>query len=127
MPLSDFRPQELVNRCQTVMAHAWMVRTFIKHSDEVEDFPELMEIVRTVFDTARALETREGDPAGYFRMLGKKLGKLRKAAAQFRIDAETASTHTNFKQAVISIDACVEELESLQKAGGEAFAELSSS
>ena len=60
-------------------------------------------------------------------MLGKKLGKLRKATEQFRIDAETASTHTNFKQAVISIDACVAELESLQKAGGEALAELSSS
>jgi hypothetical protein len=119
MAPSELTPQELVNRCQTVMAHAWMVRTFIKHSDEIEDFPELMGIVRAVFDTARALETREGDPAGYFHMLGKKLGKLRKAAEQFRIDAETASTHTNFKQAVISIDACVAELESLQKAGGE--------
>jgi hypothetical protein len=127
MGLSDFIPQELVNRCQTVMAHAWMVRTFIKHSDEVDDFPELMGIVRAVFDTARALETREGDPAGYFHLLGKKLGKLRKAAEQFRIDAESASTHTNFKQAVISMNACVKELESLQKAGGEFLAELSSS
>ena len=34
----------LVNRSQKVMAHAWMIRTFIKHSDEVEDFPELNEI-----------------------------------------------------------------------------------
>ena len=127
MTFSDFTPQELMNRCQAVMAHAWMVRTFIKHSDEVEDFPELMGIVRAVFDTARALGTREGDPAAYFRMLGKKLGKLRKAAEQFCIDAETASTHTNFKQAVISMNACVEELESLKKAGGDALAELSSS
>ena len=117
MPVSDFTLQELVNRCQTVMAHAWMVRTFIKHSDEVEDFPELMGIARAVFDVSRALETRVDDPAGYFRMLGKKLGKLRKAAAQFQTDAETASTHTNFKQAVISIDACVDELETLHQAG----------
>ena len=121
MTPSEFTPQELVNRCQTVMAHAWMVRTFIKHSDEIEDFPELMGIVRAVFDTARALATREGDPAGYFHMLRKKLGTLRKAAEQFRIDSETASTHTNFKQAVISMDACVVELESLQKAGSEAL------
>ena len=127
MALSDLTPQELVNRCQTVMAHAWMVRTFIKHSDEVEDFPELMGIVRAVFDTARALETREGDPAGYFHMLGKKLGKLRKAAEQFRIDAETASTHTNFKQAVISMDACVEELQSLQRDGQDALRKIASS
>ena len=31
----------LVTASQKVMAHAWMVRTFIKHSDEVEDFPEI--------------------------------------------------------------------------------------
>ncbi len=127
MSPSELTPQELVNRCQTVMAHAWMVRTFIKHSDEIEGFPELMGIVRAVFDTARALETREGDPAGYFHMLGKKLGKLRKAAEQFRIDAETASTHTNFKQAVISMDACVEELKSLQRRGQEALSKIASS
>jgi len=113
-------PQTLdavVARCQTVMAHAWMVRTFVKHSSEIEDFPELMGIVRSVFDTSRALETRVGDPAGYLAMLRKKLGKLRAAAAQFRIDAPLASSHTNFQQAVISIDACVDELARLLELG----------
>ena len=95
------------------MAHAWMVRTFVKHSPEVEDFPELMEIVRTVFDAARALETRVGDPPGYLHMLRKKIGGLRKAAAQFRDDAPKASSHTNFQQAVLSIEACVRELEAV--------------
>lgn len=104
---------DLVARCQQVMAHAWMVRTFVKHSEEIEDFPELMGIVRTVFDTCRALETRSDDPPGYIRMLGKKLGKLRAAAAQFRSDALQASAHTNFQQAVVSMDACVAELEHL--------------
>lgn len=108
---------EVVERCQVVMAHAWMVRTFIKHSDEIEDFPELMGIVRAVFDTARALETRLADPAGYLRMLNKKLGKLRAAAEQFRSDAIAASAHTNFQQAVISMDACVGELEELLQTG----------
>jgi len=93
------------------MAHAWMVRTFIKHSDEVEDFPELMGIVRAVFDTARALETRISDPRGYLHMLRKKIGKLRSAAEQFRHDAPIASDHTNFKQAVLSMDACIAELQ----------------
>jgi hypothetical protein len=106
-------PNQILERCQTVMAHAWMVRTFIKHSDEVEDFPELMGIVRGVFDTSRALETRVADPAAYFKMLNKKIGKLRKAAEQFRIDAPEASIHTNFQQAVISMDACVAELQKL--------------
>jgi len=108
---------QIVERCGKVMAHAWMVRTFIKHCEEAEDFPELMGIVRSVFDTSRALETRVGDPAGYFKMLGKKIGKLRKAAGQFRIDAAEASTHMNFQQAVVSIDACVAELQDLLDAG----------
>src|SRR5436190_22957366 len=94
-----------VAESERIMAHAWMVRTFVKHSTEVEEFPELMQIVRTVFDTARALETRIDDPAGYLHMLHKKVGKLRKAAETFRHDAPLASDHTNFKQAVISIDA----------------------
>jgi hypothetical protein len=88
-----------------------MVRTFVKHSPEVEDFPELMQIVRTVFDISRALETRVDDPAGYRHLLGKKLGKLRKAADQFRKDAPVASSHTNFEQAVRSIDGCVAALD----------------
>jgi hypothetical protein len=100
-------------RCQTIMAHAWMVRTFVKHSPEVEEFPELMDIVRGVFDLSRALETRVDEPAGYLLMLKKKIGKLRKAADKFRHDAPLASTHTNFQQAVISIDACVAGLEEI--------------
>jgi len=103
--------QQTVARCQTILAHAWMVRTFVKHGPEVEDFPELMGIVRTVFDLSRALETRVDDPAGYIHMLRKKIGKLRQAAADFRRDAPLASGHTNFQQAVISIDGCVRELE----------------
>lgn len=104
---------ELVQRCQTVLAHAWMVRTFVKHSPEAEDFPELMAIARTVFDVSRALETRIADPASYFHMLGKKIHRLRQAADQFAADAPQASTHTNFVQAVISIRGSVEELEAL--------------
>ena len=98
---------EAVQQSERIMSHAWMVRTFVKHSPEIEEFPELMEIARTVFDTARALETRVDDPAGYLHMLKKKIGKLRKAADQFRHDAPAASDHTNFKQAVISMDACI--------------------
>lgn len=92
------------------MAHAWMVRTFVKHSPEAEDFPELMGIARTIFDLSRALETRVADPSGYFRMLGKKLHRLRTAIEQFAVDAPQASTHTNFAQAVISIRGVYETL-----------------
>jgi hypothetical protein len=106
-------PTEAVARCQAIFAHAWMVRTFVKHSETVEDFPELMNIVRTVFDTSRALEPKVTDPADYLATLRKKIGKLRAAAEQFRADAPLASDHTNFRQAVISMDACVEELQAV--------------
>lgn len=111
----------VVARCESIMAHAWMVRTFVKHAPEVEAFPELMEIARVIFDVSRALETRVDDPAGYLHLLKKKIGKLRKAADQFRRDAPLASDHTNFRQAVVSIDASVHELETiLQSAVGPA-------
>jgi hypothetical protein len=106
-------PAATVARCQQVLAHAWMVRTFVKHSEEADDDPGLMNLARTVFDTARALETRVDDPAAYLHMLRKKIGKLRSAAARFAVDAPKASAHTNFQQAVISMNACVEELERL--------------
>jgi len=109
-PLS---PADAVARCQLIMAHAWMVRTFIKHSPEVEDFPELMGIVRAVFDTSRALETRVADAGGYLHMLRKKIGKLRKATEQFKIDAPLASSHTNFQQAILSMETCVADLEAV--------------
>lgn len=103
----------LVARFQHAMAHAWMVRTFVKHSDEVEDYPELMEIVRAVFDMSRAIESRAEEPAEYLRFARKKITRLRKAAEQFRQDAWKASTHTNFRQAVISIASAVEQMESI--------------
>lgn len=103
----------VVERCQTILAHAWMVRTFVKHSVEVENFPELMGIVRNVFDLCRSVESRVSDPPAYVHQLRKKLSKLKAASAQFAIDAPLASDHTNFRQAVVSIDGCVRELESI--------------
>jgi hypothetical protein len=102
--------EQAVARCQAILAHAWMVRTFVKHSPEAEDFPELMEIARTIFDVSRALEVHVAEPATYLQTLRKKIGKLRTAAEKFRHDAPLASSHTNFQQAVISIDTCVADL-----------------
>lgn len=107
---------DIVRRCDDILAHAWMVRTFVKHSEEVEDYPEvegLMGVVRTVFDACRALETRVDDPPAYLHMLRKKFSKLKKAAAQFEQDAAKVSIHTNFVMAVRSMNVCVRDLESL--------------
>ena len=101
----------LVNRCQEVMAHAWVVRAFLRHSDEIDDFPELTEICRAIFDTSRALETRVADPVGYFKMLNKKLTKFKVAVEEFAGQVPGISTHTNFAQAVISMRVCMRSLE----------------
>ena len=105
--------EEAVARCQVIFSHAWMVRTFVKHSEVVEDFPELMQIVRSVFDTSRALEPKVSEPHDYLTTLRKKIGKMRVAAAQFSEDAPKASDHENFRQAVISINGCLAELEAI--------------
>jgi hypothetical protein len=109
----NLTPAEAVRRCQVIFAHAWMVRTFVKHSEVIEDFPELMQIVRTVFDTSRALEPKVAEPAAYLGMLRKKIGKLKAAAVQFGVDAPQASDHTNFRQAVISMDGCAAALQAI--------------
>lgn len=115
-PARDICAQQLtklVERTQKLMSHAWMIRTFVKHSDEVEDFPQLNEMARTIFDVFRAVETQTHDPAGYFKTVRKKLDKLQAAAEQFAKDAWHASTHTNFQQAVIASRFLVEQLSEL--------------
>lgn len=110
--------RNLMIRAQKTMAHAWMVRTFVKHSDEVEDYPDLNEMARTIFDTFRALETQVDDPESYFKVVRKKIGKLKSAAQQFEKDAWHASTHTNFQQAVISAKYVSEQLAELLAEAG---------
>ena len=100
----------MVARSQKVMAHAWMIRIFVKHSDEVEDFPELNEMARTIFDVFRAVETQVNDPVTYFRTVRKKLSRLKAAAEQFEKDAWHASTHTNFQQAAVASRFLCEQL-----------------
>ena len=109
-PESLGKLQLLVSRSQKVMAHGWMIRTFVKHSDEVEAYPELNEMARTIFDVFRAVETQVEDPQSYFKTVRKKLGKLSAAAEQFGKDAWHASTHTNFQQAAIAAKFLGEQL-----------------
>ena len=104
------------------MSHAWMVRTFVKHSEEAEDYPELMEIVRMVFDASRALETRVSDPPAYLKMLWKKISKLKAATEQFAVDAPRISMHTNFALAVRSMQICIKDLEELLQLGQQLLA-----
>ena len=105
--------EQTIARATDLLAHLWMVRTFVKHSEEAEEFEDLLDLPRAAFDVARALETRLDDPAALRRMLAKKVPKLRRAAEAFRVNAAAASTHTNWQQAVVSLDAVVAGLAAL--------------
>ena len=104
-------PSFIASQIDGIFSHLWMVRTFVKHAPETEDFPELMHVVRAIFDASRAIEAHREDPADYIRMVKKKRAKLRAAAEQFQKDAPLASDHTNFKMAVRSLEAALDALD----------------
>jgi hypothetical protein len=108
-------PAEAVDRLSAVLAHLWMVRTFLKHADEVQDDEELLDVPRTLFDSIRAVEpARErGDTAEFLRRLKGKLPKIRRVAELFQREHRRASDHTNFQMAAASLSGCVRHLEEI--------------
>src|SRR5437763_14303924 len=97
-------PADAMERCHTVLAHLWMVRTFLKHADEVQDDEELLDVPRTLFDSIRAVEpARErGDLAEYLRRLKGKLPKIRKASELLSREYKRGSVQTNFEMAAVA-------------------------
>jgi hypothetical protein len=117
-------PADAMERCNTVLAHLWMVRTFLKHAPEVEDDAELLDVPRTLFDAIRAVEpARErGDAAEFVRRLRGKLSKLRRVAELFEREHRRVSDHTNFQMAAVSLTGGLRQLEEVlgQVAAGPA-------
>lgn len=103
---------ELMHRIDTQLAHVWMVRAFLKHSEEAAEDDELAEVHRELYDFMLALggPLKLGDAAEYLRLAGKKLGKLQRAAAQFAAIGPEISQHTNFSMAAASLSAAVAEV-----------------
>ena len=98
-------PQEAVERLNTILAHAWMIRTFLKHADEIQEDEELLDVPRTLFDSIRAAEpARErGDTAQFLHRLKGKLPKIRRAAELFHREYKRASKtvlvkHPNYRK-----------------------------
>jgi hypothetical protein len=105
-------PDEAMARCQPVLAHLWMVRTFLKHAPEVEEDTELLDVPRTLFDSIRAVEPayERGEAAEFVRRLKGKLPKLRRAADLLEHDYKRVSDHTNFQMAAASLTGAVRQL-----------------
>jgi hypothetical protein len=108
-------PEEAVERLQTVLAHAWMVRTFLKHSEEVQDDEEMLDVHRTLFDTIRAVEpsAQRRDWKDYLRRLKGKLPKVRRVAEWFAREYRRITDHTNFQMAAASLSGCVRQMEEI--------------
>lgn len=108
-------PEDAMERINTVMAHAWMVRNFLKHADEVQDDEELLEVHRMIFDFIRAAEPsyQRRDAAEYLHRVRGKLPKLRKQAEFFAGAWNRVSTHTNFEMAARSLSGCVRQIEEI--------------
>ncbi len=108
-------PEESVARLNTVLAHAWMVRTFLKHADEIQDHEAMLEVPRTIFDYVRAVEPayQRKDYADYLRRLKGKLPKLRRVAEYFAAEYRNVSDHTNYQMAAASLAGCVREIEEI--------------
>lgn len=106
---------EAMEQANCLMAHAWMVRNFLKHAEEVEDEADMLEVHRTIFDFIRAVEPafQRKDTKEYLRRLKGKLPKLRKAAEFFASEYSNYSTHTNFAMASLSLTTCVKQFEDL--------------
>jgi hypothetical protein len=108
-------PAEAVERLNVVLAHLWMVRTFLKHADDIQEDEELLEVPRILYDSIRAVEPalQRGDTKEYLRRLKGKLPKLRKLAEFFAREYKRASVHTNFEMASLSLRGAVRQLEEI--------------
>jgi hypothetical protein len=108
-------PAEAVERLNAVLAHLWMVRTFLKHAEEIQDDEILLDVPRTLFDSIRAVEPayQRQDHADYLRRLKGKLPKLRRVAEVLATEHRRVSDHTNFQMAALSLTEGVRRLEEI--------------
>lgn len=106
---------EAIERLNSILAHLWMIRTFLKHADEVVEDEELIEIPRLLYDSIRAVEPSflKGDFPTYLRRLKGKLPKLRKGAELFAREYKRVSAHTNFEMASLSFTGAVRQMEEI--------------
>ncbi len=110
-------PTDAMCRIDALLSHVWMVRTFLKHSEESQEDEELCEIYRTLYDAMHALggPWKEQDAGAYLKIARKKLGKLQRAAEHFAAIQPDVSAHTNFQMAAASLGHAVGEISQILK------------
>lgn len=108
-------PVERMASLDAEVAHVWMVRTFLKHSEEAAEDEELASVHRDLYDFMLALgpSLDANDPVSYLKMAKKKLSKLRRATELFVEIQPEVSDHTNFKMAARSLRLALERITQL--------------
>lgn len=107
--------KQLMREIDAEVAHIWMVRTFLKHSDEAAEDEELASVHRDLYDFMLALgPSLDADDAATYRKLAKKkLSKLRKATELYVEIQPEISGHMNFRMASNSLRLAVKRIEAL--------------
>jgi hypothetical protein len=115
IPAADAKSIALMQEIDGWISHVWMVRTFLKHSDEATDDEELSEVHRGLYDFMLALGPSwdAGDANRYLKIARKKIGKLRSTAAAFRELQPEVSGHMNFCMAAKSLTLAVNRISQL--------------
>lgn len=102
-------PAEIAAQIELELCHVWMVRTFLKHSEEAEEDEELREVYRELYDFAHALGPpfEQQDWEQFLKLARKKLRKLVAANELYQRVQPEISSHTNFQMAGRSLKASV--------------------
>ncbi len=106
---------DLLRAIDAEVAHIWMVRTFLKHSDEAAEDEELASVHRDLYDFMLALGPAldAGDGASYLKLARKKFSKLRKATELYVEIQPEISGHMNFRMAAQSLKLAVSRISDL--------------
>ena len=101
-----------MERIDSQLSHVWMVRTFLKHSEEAAEDDELAEVHRELYDYMLALGApwQARDSVEYLRVAKKKLAKLQRITTQFVEIQPEVATHMNFQMASRSLRTAVDEI-----------------
>ncbi len=112
---SGLPEQALCQRIDVLLSHVWMVRTFLRHSEEAEEDDELQEVHRELYDYMLALgpPLEASDWSRYLKLAKKKIRKLKAASELFTAIQPDISSHTSFKMAEISLRTVVAQIEQL--------------
>ncbi len=114
------QPHQAMEQIDTQLSHVWMVRAFLKHSDEADEDDEVRDLHRALYDYMLALgkSWKSQDADLYLKQARKKWPRLARAAARFREIQPDVSTHTNYMMAARSLTAAVGAIERVLGAAG---------